>query len=112
MEAKETATRVSLVPDTQALLKGASLKPTNKKSQTVKPKKAKSKSNFDKDTSDEEEDMDITEEMDITGSLSENETEEGEPTEEEGDNEIAGEPYRRTADRRLNRMSCSTSGHG
>ena len=34
--------------------------------------------------------MDTTEEMDITGSLSENESEEEEPTEEQGDNEIAG----------------------
>ena len=90
LEKKEEATRVSLVPDTKALLKGASLKPTDKKSKTAKTKKTKGKSNFDKDTSDEEEEMDTTEEADITGSMSENETEEGEPTEEQGDNEIAG----------------------
>ena len=85
MEPKETATRVALVPDTKALLKGGSLKPTTNKSKTSKQKKTKSQTNFDKDTSDEEEEMD----MDITGSLSENETEEGEQT-EEGDDETAG----------------------
>ena len=93
MEPKETATRVALVPDTKALLKGGSLKPTTKKSQTTKPKKTKGRTNFDRDTSDEEEDMD----MDITGSLSENETEEGEQT-EEGDEETAGNEGSRAVD--------------
>ena len=85
MAKAEEATRVSLVPDTKAILKGASLKKTEAKSKTTTTKKTPNKTNFDRDTSDEEE------EMDITGSLSGNETEAGEeePTIEPGDDERA-----------------------
>ena len=88
---KEEATRVSLVPDTKLLLKGASLKPTDKKSKTTKPKKPKGKSNFDKDTSDEEE-MDTTEDLNITGSVSgeESDNEEEETTGGQGDEMTEG----------------------
>ena len=50
MAKKGEATRVSLVPDTKALLGGATLKKTDKRSKTAKPKKSQSKSNFDRDT--------------------------------------------------------------
>ena len=86
MAKKEEATRVSLVPDTKAVLKGASLKKTDAKSKTTKPtKKNQSKTNFDRDTRDQED-------MDITGSLLGNETEaeEDEPTHELADEETAG----------------------
>ena len=39
MAKKEVATRVSLVPDTKAVLKGASLKKTDNKSKTTKQSK-------------------------------------------------------------------------
>ena len=70
--------------NTKDLLGGATLKKTDKKSKTAKTKKTQRKSNFDRDTSDEE--------MDVTGSLSENETdtEEEEPMEEQDDAETTG----------------------